>query len=1724
MQRWMRGLARLWTMVLAGVAISLLSGLAIRWIAPASPWATTPTAQLRDPLPSSQAVPPRSAITLAFSAPMNPFTVARALRIDPPLAGSFEWSDDMRVLRFVPAQPLQPATTYRVQVLASAQSRWWRPLAQPLDVEFTTAAQPTVTAALAPRLRDAPIALVFSQPMVADSAVGQPASLRHVQLSPPWPVEGQWLDPQTLLLQPATAFTAATTYTLTLDANLRDARGIELGQPFQWQFTTPWPALIEQTPSPGERWVNPNQPLTLVFDAPVDTRLLSAAISITPSINGDFSSATADGRHTVTFTPYTGWAPGQTYQVRIQPTATGKPLAEWRFTVEPEPALVASFPGQGQALAPGQEIRLIFSTPMDEAELRSGLRFDPPVAAVEMAVAENQVYLRPAVQAATTYTMTIAAGTRDRSGVPLAKEVTFTVRTASAPPLLQIAGDTLIHFPADAQPAVTLERMNVNTIDAQLYQLDAATLVRAISLRSAEWPSFVPERYAQPLVRAWRESFTDPPDTMMRSLLPLATNSAGDPLAPGAYYLRLTAGNGLRVDRLILISTLHLTMLANGNELLLWVTSSGNGAPVRDVALSLYTGEALLARGVSNEQGLWRVALSDLGLRDGSATQPTIIAFAEGNGIALARLAPAAAIPPRTRALLAPDRLSYRPGGIVRISGVVREWQADGRIDLPVAGTCSIQLDGQNLIGEPRAVTCAVSDTGMLTGSLQLDARTAPGLYTVRVKVGDATYAIPIRVSVPSPGATARVIPIRPAGLAVDVTRADLPVSGAIVSWVLRIETLATTELDGVSGEAIGAASETQASAATDLSGRVIINLPASENLLRPLRYTAQITVQLPDGEQIERSIEGIITPRSPRLTIDVPTVIERNERANVTATLRAADGQPLSNTLIEIDIRRNATEPPLIIRRVRTDANGRATTELVTLSPGRYELTARAGTALTRKELWVAGSSIGTAEPRIIADRSVYTAGDVARLLLTGPTGGGSLLLLVGQGNNASVILANIQPGLIITVPIDASMAPATAITALIDDGARVWTTAITIQVGLPPPPEISLSQREALPGATVTITVTAATANLLVTLSPIHAPPIDLDRWNRPLLAGQLGPEQHTSLPGIITPTSIQSTNDQHEITVRLPNQQGRWRLEVIALYPSGVATSASALIDTNQPVEAIAVPLPALRPADSAVATLILRNIDGQTRAIRARLWLSGGILLDPLEQTITLPASATVPVFWRLQPQANATIIGLRYEVIDTISLPPIEYAVPVRREAQPPGVTQTRLATSAIELTLPEGDHDVAIAAGARAAMADQAQRLLQTATPTAETLAAAIIIGRALERTAATTAEAESWRAAIDNALPQLRALRNSDGGWGWWPGSGSDPFVTAFVLEALGQNERAMQSREVSEPALAYLRRNRASQPADAQAYLDYVISLYGVESTQVAIPAGAGPAGRAFSALRATNDQSALLAPFWSAASSDLPWAGAEGLPPSTLAVSASVVQALAAERPADPRLAAWRTALLRRWHINGWPTPYEAARVALALGATLLADSASVTITHNHANFNPGRPTSGVEHLRLNGGTLRIEPTNGMALIAVRTPATGAGQPSELRARLRYVTATEPITIEQPVTIELLLIASQPLFRLEASIPLPAGLTPVKIDGAAGFAYQHLDREWRQVQLGGAYLAPGVYRVTITAQATTAGTFPIPLAVITAPGSDLAPVVALAQERIVIEPTIR
>lgn len=301
----LRPLARIWTGLLGCAALLLLLGLSMRLILPHLNGTPQPSLVMSDPPAGTEDVLPGQTITLTFSTPMNRASVEAALRIDPPTPGRFVWSPDAMVLNFRPDVALEPAITYTVSLDASALGRWWQPLINPQRLPFTTAAQPSVVTVLPTGAGvpiDSRLAIVFSQPMVGSNMVGRQVSLSELRSTPPFATRSYWLDQQTLLLTPQLPLAPATRYTMTLDAELRDLLGIELGSRVQWSFTTAWPALLEYTPADQSRWVSPKEPLLLRLAAPLDQELLRRVLRITPPIAGELRSELDGSTQLVRFT------------------------------------------------------------------------------------------------------------------------------------------------------------------------------------------------------------------------------------------------------------------------------------------------------------------------------------------------------------------------------------------------------------------------------------------------------------------------------------------------------------------------------------------------------------------------------------------------------------------------------------------------------------------------------------------------------------------------------------------------------------------------------------------------------------------------------------------------------------------------------------------------------------------------------------------------------------------------------------------------------------------------------------------------------------------------------------------------------------------------------------------------------------------------------------------------------------------------------------------------------------------------------------------------------------------------------------------------------------------------------------------------------------------------------------------------------------------------------
>lgn len=1205
----LRPLARAWTSLLALAALTLVSGLIARWLLPATALLPAPALSMSSPVDGAVDVLPRSQITLHFSAPMNRDATLAAIAIDPPTPGDFHWSDDATQISFAPATTLAPATEYTLTLGSAALGRWWRPISAPRQIHFRTAPLPAVIAALpsaAGTPVDGSLAIIFSQAMVPADLVDRPASLPQLQIDPPTSVRLRWLDQTTLLIRPDAPLRAVTHYTATIAPDLTDLRGVDLGRPFSWSWSTAWPEPLDRTPENGARWVNPHQPLTLTLAAPLDADLLRSALTFDPPVEGAISAAQIGATQVVTFTPRIGWEYGRSYQVRLSspdPTLAPPPDLGWSFRVEPEPGLIAFFPGQGQTLAAGQDVRLIFSTPMDAAALRSGLRIDPPVGDLDFEVSDTEVRLRPDLRPSSTYTLTVAADTPDRSGEPLGVTATVRLRAAPADPALRAPEATanVVSLPVSQTARLALERINLSRLDLSLYKLDMPTVVRAMGLAAGEWRSFDPERYGQALTRRWQIDLSDPPDTLVRDPIELALDDE-TPLPAGIYYLRAIAREGPRVDLLLQVSSIELTLRQSDSQVLVWATDRASGDPAPNVPLLLYAGEALITRGRTGPDGVWEQPIQR------SATLPRYLALADGDAPALVRgdwlTAASVGLAPRYSLLPFLDRLAYTPGDSVQIGGIVRMRAADSSLALPTAGApCRIQLVS-DLTGLPSpSAACAVAATGQLSGTLRLTPRQPAGDYRLLVTVGESVSELPLHVVNPAAPATLSLVE---AGGQVDLLalRDGLPTAGAAVSWTLRIEPLiAPVELDGFRfATDLAAPRQLSGLGTTDAEGRLRVPLPPSE--AAPLRYWLQVELRNEGEPPASAQREGMISPGGERVGLRLPSrVATSDERATVELLALAPDGSPAPGRQIRVAVFRDdgLGAAPLLARSAVSDRQGRADVQLVRLSPGVYTVVATLGDSSSSVELWVAGQRYTGWQNRpgqvtVVADRDSYRPGDVARLLVTTPYTDANVLLTVAQGDLRRVVVRDLAASQLITLTITPEMAPAVSVGAVVsagaerlagdtaisvaDGGAALDVTVATDRVTYDPAGTVALSVTTSVAGA-------PAAADLLVTVAPVDALDGDLllarfrDLSPSPLETALLQPHLagHSqaaaagrALPGapgyLVSSGAGAGGAGQLVLRVPLPDAGGRWRLSVYAAADAGHFAFASTIVTTSAP----------------------------------------------------------------------------------------------------------------------------------------------------------------------------------------------------------------------------------------------------------------------------------------------------------------------------------------------------------------------------------------------------------------------------------------------------------------------------------------------------------------------------------------------------------------------------
>lgn len=337
----------------ARVGAGLAAGLVIALVAvavQAPPRTTAVPASAPSPVAAEvfQAVrtghPLVAPFRVRFTEPMDPASVAGALRISPDTAVTLSWDGDARVVTLTPVGHWRPGTLYTVIVDRSARSTEGGGLATPLRQVFLTAGAgvaviaPTRVTGIKARL-DSAFRITLDRPLAPSSVE---TALRIRPNVPGRVVAGE--SPTDVLFVPAEPLAPATTYRLWLEG-LADRDGVPFAsvEPIEVR-TVSAPRVVRFRPLDKSAKVDRLALLSVRFTQRMNRERTAAAFHVTADGNAvKGTTRWAEDATVLVFRPAVPLPYGARITMTVDDTARsreGAPLdaaASGTFTIEPKP-------------------------------------------------------------------------------------------------------------------------------------------------------------------------------------------------------------------------------------------------------------------------------------------------------------------------------------------------------------------------------------------------------------------------------------------------------------------------------------------------------------------------------------------------------------------------------------------------------------------------------------------------------------------------------------------------------------------------------------------------------------------------------------------------------------------------------------------------------------------------------------------------------------------------------------------------------------------------------------------------------------------------------------------------------------------------------------------------------------------------------------------------------------------------------------------------------------------------------------------------------------------------------------------------------------------------------------------------------------------------------------------------------------------------------------------
>lgn len=301
------------------------------------------------------------------------------------------------------------------------------------------------------------------------------------------------------------------------------------------------------------------------------------------------------------------------------------------------------------------------------------------------------------------------------------------------------------------------------------------------------------------------------------------------------------------------------------------------------------------------------------------------------------------------------------------------------------------------------------------------------------------------------------------------------------------------------------------------------------------------------------------------------------------------------------------------------------------------------------------------------------------------------------------------------------------------------------------------------------------------------------------------------------------VTDARGQARVQVPLPDNLTRWRVMAAVADSGDRFGSGQASIETSKPLQ-IEPALPRfLTRGDRLDATVLVHNQTSAKGSAKVRLDVTGAVIEGSATQALELAAGAQAPVRFSLRAQQLGTV-----RVRATAELGSERDAFQVELPVHSPTLWQTKLLaegrldeTRKVALDVPKtaerGQTElvVNVAPGVLASLGGSVDALMEyphgCVEQTTSRLIPMVLLEEVLRSSGDPRLAGGQHRKKMEHAVAHVLRHQNPNGGFGLWPGSESEGFLTAYALWGLltakdgGYSVPAGSLRR----GLAYLERN---------------------------------------------------------------------------------------------------------------------------------------------------------------------------------------------------------------------------------------------------------------------------------------------------------------------------